>query len=177
MHEVFANPDHVPFWRSAIRGEAVDWSDVLGGYVAAVDWPVSAFWRELASAYPSALVVLSIRDSAQTWWESADATVLAVGRREPEAGHEDAEWHEMFDELLRQRFTPEWSERDGAMTAYERHNEAVRSALGESGRFVEWRGEDGWAPLCAALGLPVPDEPFPHANTREDWAAAAASSN
>ncbi|WP_344588545.1 sulfotransferase [Actinomadura vinacea] len=26
--------------------------------------------------------------------------------------------------------------------------------------------KDGWAPLCAFLGLPVPDEPFPGRTTR-----------
>jgi hypothetical protein len=34
---------------------------------------------------------------------------------------------------------------------------------------------DGWAPLCRALRLPVPDEPFPHANTRADWARGASA--
>ncbi|WP_182481228.1 sulfotransferase [Nocardioides immobilis] len=28
---------------------------------------------------------------------------------------------------------------------------------------------DGWSPLCAALDLPVPDEPFPRVNTSADW--------
>jgi len=26
---------------------------------------------------------------------------------------------------------------------------------------------EGWEPLCAFLGTPVPDEPFPQANERE----------
>jgi hypothetical protein len=32
------------------------------------------------------------------------------------------------------------------------------------------RAAEGWAPLCAALGVPIPDEPFPRINTREQWA-------
>ena len=28
---------------------------------------------------------------------------------------------------------------------------------------------DGWEPLCTALGVPVPDEPFPHTNTAADF--------
>lgn len=28
---------------------------------------------------------------------------------------------------------------------------------------------DGWAPLCEALGVAVPDEDFPHVNTTEQF--------
>ena len=37
---------------------------------------------------------------------------------------------------------------------------------------MEWQPGDGWAPLCNALGEPVPDEPFPHTNTAEEFQAA-----
>jgi hypothetical protein len=173
MHEVFAHLDHVPFWRAAIRGERSDFAAVLGGYVAAVDWPVSAFWRALSATYPSAIVVLSVRDSARTWWESANATILPVGRAKPQPGHTDVEWHGMFTELLRERFTPDWNDRDAAMAAYERHNAAVRRGVAPK-RLVEWLPSDGWQPLCDALNLPVPDEPFPQQNSREEWIARRA---
>jgi hypothetical protein len=29
----------------------------------------------------------------------------------------------------------------------------------------------GWGPLCAALGIEPPDEPFPHVNTTEEFLA------
>ncbi len=31
-------------------------------------------------------------------------------------------------------------------------------------RLLVWNVRDGWEPICQALGLPVPDNPFPHAN-------------
>ena len=37
------------------------------------------------------------------------------------------------------------------------------------GRLLEWVPGDGWEPLCDALGLAVPDVPFPWSNRREDW--------
>src|SRR5688572_12737752 len=70
-----------PGWRAALAGDAVDWSRLMEGFVAAVDWPASEFWRELSDANPEALVVLSVRDGAQTWWESMNQTVLPVARR------------------------------------------------------------------------------------------------
>jgi hypothetical protein len=37
---------------------------------------------------------------------------------------------------------------------------------------VEWQAGEGWGPLCAALGIGVPDHPFPHVNTTEQARAA-----
>lgn len=173
MHEVFARLDHVPVWRAAIRSEPVDWDSVLGGYVAAVDWPASAFWRELSAAYPSALVVLSVRDDARTWWESVSSTILNSTVREQPP--ERMAWQQMLRELFTHRLTPQWDDPDAAaaaaaaMEAYERHNAAVRAAVAPA-RLVEWRAADGWGPLCEALGVKIPDEPFPRLNSRDEWA-------
>ena len=83
-YHMSAIPGH-PFdlgegWNQALAGEVPDWGQVFDGYVAAVDWPASLFWRELSQAYPEALVLLSVRDSAETWWGSADVTILPVAR-------------------------------------------------------------------------------------------------
>ena len=72
--------------------------------------------------------------------------------------------------LLADRFTPNWADEAEAKAACERHNAAVRAAI-VPGRLVEWRTGDGWAPICAALGLPVPEDPFPHVNTTADFKA------
>jgi hypothetical protein len=58
------------------------------------------------------------------------------------------------------------------MEAYVRHNDAVRAGVAPE-RLVEWRPDDGWEPICAALGLPVPDEPFPRLNTTAEFRARA----
>ncbi len=50
MSEVVERPGDVPVWHAAIRGDRPDWSAFPAGYEAAVDWPVCAFWRELAEA-------------------------------------------------------------------------------------------------------------------------------
>lgn len=33
-------------------------------------------------------------------------------------------------------------------------------------RLLEWSADEGWEPLCEFLGKDVPDEPFPHVNTK-----------
>jgi hypothetical protein len=63
---------------------------------------------------------------------------------------------------LMNSFAEGWKHRDAAVAAYEAHNEDVRRTA--PAQLVEWRPGDGWVPLCEMLGVPAPDEPFPHAN-------------
>ena len=170
MVEVFRHLDDVPTWRAAARGEDVDWRSFPPECVAAVDWPASAFWRELADANPDALILLSTRDSAAQWWESADQTILPVSRKQVQPEHE--EWQLMAHELLAREIGPDWDDAERAQAFYERHNAQVR-AEAPAERLVDWQARDGWGPLCEALGVPVPDEPFPRVNTREEWLARA----
>jgi hypothetical protein len=171
MVEVFQHLEHVSTWRAAIRGDAIDWRAFPPDCVAAVDWPASAFWHELAEANPDALIVLSTRESAAKWWESADETIFPVLRK-PVEQPENEEWHQMVHELIALEIAEDWDDAERAQAFYERHNEHVRHTA-PSNRLLEWRAADGWEPLCAALDLPVPVEPFPRVNTREEWLARA----
>jgi hypothetical protein len=171
MLEVFAHPEHVPVWHAAARaasadGEMPDWSAFLSDYVATVDWPASAFWPELARAFPDALILLSLRDS-QSWWESASSTIFTQSRLADE--HSLDAWTAMVKDLFAARFTESIQDREASIAAFERHNAHVLATAPRE-RLLQWRAADGWAPLCAALGVPEPDEPFPKINTREHWA-------
>ena len=154
-------------WNRALAGDVPDWDELFDGYVAAVDWPASLFWRELSAAYPEALVLLSVRNSAEEWWHSADETILPYARMALAP-----DWNEGrgFLDLL-ERFTgmAQWDDPATMMAAYERHNAEVRR-LASPERLLEWRATDGWQPICHALGLPVPDLPFPWVNQRSEWA-------
>jgi hypothetical protein len=164
MLEVMSHPGHVPIWHAAARGERVDWERLLRRYGAAVDWPAASFWPELSAAFPDAIVLLSVRDP-DAWWESASHTIFPTSLA-VEAGP----WRSMLDAVFAARFTPALRDREACIAAYERHNDRVREAV-PADRLVEWRPGDGWAPLCAALGVPIPGEPFPHANSREEFMA------
>jgi hypothetical protein len=163
MMEVFAHPDEVPVWHAAMRGEPVDFPQFLAGYTAIVDYPGAAVWRELAAAFPDAPVLLSTRASAEAWWESASNTILV---RRPDVAVDER--RRMVDEMFLRSLGGDISDREAVTAAYEAHNAAVRSEI-PAGRLVEYQPGDGWGPLCAALDLPVPDEPFPHTNTREEF--------
>lgn len=172
MMEVFTHPEHIALWQDAVDGKAVDWDALMHGYAAAVDWPASAFWRELAAANPDAVVLLSTRASADAWWESADATIFEISRREPPPDPTFLAHRKMVVDLFSRRFTPAWRDARDAKRAYEDHNAAVRASVPPE-RLVEWRPGDGWAPICAALDLAVPAAPFPHVNTTDEFRAMA----
>jgi Sulfotransferase domain len=170
MVEVLNRPDQAAAWAAAAEGEEPDWTTFLADYVATVDWPAAAFWRELSEAAPDAVVVLSVRDPDE-WWESASRTIFSVLTRgaPPDDAGGVAELA-MITSLLERRFTPNWKDREAAIAAYERHNADVRASVPPD-RLVEWRGGDGWEPLCRRLGVAVPSEPFPHVNTTSEFRA------
>ena len=170
MLEVSERPGAADLWKAAAEGQAPDWGTLLGGYVAAVDWPASAFWRDLAAANPEAPVLLSQRTSAEQWWGSVEKTV-ALALTTPSADPEIARIRVMGRTIAR-RFCPEWPDPAAVQAAYERHNAEVRAAIAPA-RLVEWRPADGWEPLCAMLDVPVPDEPFPRTNDVAEFRSVA----
>ena len=164
MYEVFQHLDHVPLWHDAALGKPVDWDKIFDGYVAAVDWPVGSFWQEVSAHYPDALILLSVRDP-EKWWNSAHETIF---QSIAQISDEHKDWHEMIDAMMANRFTPDLTDKEACIAAFNRHNDEVRR-LAPKDRFLEWQASDGWGPLCRALGVPVPDEPFPHVNTKDEF--------
>jgi hypothetical protein len=164
MHEVFDRPELVPLWTDA----AADWAAIFDGDVATVDWPAAAFWREIVAEHPDALVLLSMRETPEAWWNSAHQTIfesLAMEGMPPEI----EAWMATVTSLIRSHgIDPD--DEGSAEAAYAQHIADVRAEV-PADRLVEWTTGDGWAPLCAALGMPVPDEPFPHVNTRAEFRA------
>ena len=153
-------------WNHVLEGGTPDWHALFADYVAAVDWPASMFWHELSMANPKALVLLSVRDSAELWWQSANETILPLARRALAPG-----WNGGRDLVaLLERFTgtERWDEPAILMAAYEQQNARVRKTIPHH-RLLEWRASDGWAPICRALALPTPDMPFPWINRKSDW--------
>ena len=172
MSEVLGHlDDHVPAWRRAVAGQTVDWSSVFDGYRACVDWPAAACWRQLADANPDAVVLLSERDFPEQWWASFEKTILEVMRRGSIDPAMD-DWFAMGVEMLDADLGPGWDQRDSAIAGYLRRYAAVRAEV-PAHRLVEWKPSDGWGPLCDALGVPVPDEPFPVTNSTSEFRAVA----
>ena len=81
--------------------------------------------------------------------------------RAPRAIHD---FHAMVYDLIALRtFGGRLDDRAHARRVFEAHNQAVIDAIPAS-RLLVYRAGDGWKPLCRFLGVPVPDEAFPHLN-------------
>jgi len=164
MLEVFPRPEHPALWTAAFNGEPVDWDLLFDGFGATVDWPACTMWRELADANPDAVILLSTRDP-EGWWRSCESTIFEAMQRGMAGPPSD--WTTMARAML-DRFGADMSDKASCIAAFERHNADVR-ATADGNRLVEWQPGDGWEPLAAALGVAVPDEPFPHLNSTDDF--------
>ena len=162
MWEVFSHLEHAPVWAAAAEGDIPDWDQLLDGFGAAIDFPSAAFWPELMVAYPESLVILSVRDT-DAWWKSCQRTIFSADR-----SLAPTEINEMVDILWAARFTSDVQNEASAKDAYETFNDRVRREVPRE-RLLEWRPDQGWAPICAALGVSVPEIPFPHVNTTSDF--------
>ena len=172
MAELFKHPEHVQVWEQALDGRTPDWDTLFSGYRATGDFGAT-FFAELAEAYPDAIVLLSVRD-ADDWWRSFRDTLLESLQSEVDPAdpweRALAPARHLTIRLLAERLTPDWANEVAAKAAFERHNAAVRATI-RPDRLVEWRPGDGWSPICAALGRPIPPDPFPHVNTTADFLA------
>jgi len=169
MLEVFKHPSHIKRWQAAADGEEMDWQDFLGGYKAGLDYPLSAFYKELMAVFPEAKVILTVRDP-QRWYESTLETIYQgtavpgwILSTVPLFRHmnrmvQSSIWERFFDD----RF----EDRDYAISVFNEHIAEVKRTVPKD-KLLVFAVRDGWQPLCDFLGLPIPEGDFPHVNDRK----------
>ncbi|MGH7011539.1 MAG: sulfotransferase family protein, partial [Caulobacteraceae bacterium] len=167
--EVFQHPESMPLWIEAGEGRA-DWDAIFAGYSSTVDYPSAAFWREIASHYPNAKVLHTLRDPDQ-WFDSIQATILAPDALSRRGG--EGEMARFFAAIVGS--APAQLDDRAVMTDFfRRHTEEVRAAISPE-RLLVYEVGEGWDRLCAFLGVPVPDGPFPAENSRTEFIGRARS--
>lgn len=159
------NARQVPLWQAALEGKA-DFDAIFAGYQSAVDWPVAAVWRELADAFPEAKIILSTR-SAESWFNSMAETILAQDEPGEDWPPAAIEWSGMVGQVLARSFGGAM-DRDGIIAAFHAHEAEVKAAI-PAERLLVHQAKDGWGPLCAHLGVPVPDTPYPRTNSKDEF--------
>ena len=169
MFEVRERPEDPDAWARAYAGDLPDWRAFFADYVASVDWPAAPFWPQLSEAFPDAIILLSVRDP-DAWWTSASTTIFPAVATYFAPDAPDDGWTGMGRGMMN-AFTPRWQHEADAKAAYVAYNDRVRTTA-PAERLVEWQTGEGWGPICAALGLAVPDHPFPHVNTNAETRAA-----
>ena len=185
MINCFDHPERFALWAEAFerktKGGPIDWAALFAGYKATVDWPGAYFWRELVNAHPQAKVILSVRDPDR-WYDSVAATIfrmpklaggglaarglLAVAGAFNPAARGAFHLNEaiIWDGTFGGRF----EDRGHAIGVFDAHVAAVERTVAPD-RLLVFDVTQGWGPLCAFLGVPVPDEPFPHLNDAAEF--------
>ncbi len=167
MIEVINNPGEAEKWLAAIGSHSVNWDALLSGYQATIDWPACHFYQELADYYPGAKVLLSVRNP-EDWFESISATTLRVIRKRIESGQIPREGNLGTELVVKAAFQGEIEDAEHGVAMFNQHIEKVKSSI-ESDRLLIYDVREGWGPLCAFLGKPVPETPFPRVNSRDEF--------
>jgi hypothetical protein len=175
---VLADLDQVELWDQALDGNP-PWEQIFAGHHSSADWPGGYFYSELMDYYPDAKVLLSVRDP-ESWEPSFRETIVEMcfgNSLMPLLAHARAAVDPKFQRYLelvdRMFWAPEGTfsqghEPEQLMEQMVAHHERVKREV-PADRLLVWEVREGWEPLCEFLEVPVPDEPFPHANDRETF--------
>lgn len=162
MGELIINQDS-DIWIQATQGN-YDWNRLFSGYGAAVDNPTCIFWRELAEYYPEAKIILTVRD-ANGWFDSVSTTILS-----PEL----INWYlnnpyarDFWSKVLLRDFGDQVHNRAFMVDYFEKHNNEIKETI-PTNRLLVYEVKQGWEPLCNFLDKPVPNEPYPRVNSRDE---------
>lgn len=162
MFEIMENPQQKERWRALALGAEPDWDLLFKGYNSCIDWPSAYYWRELIEVYPEAKVLLTWR-TPESWWSSFEKTIVAgiKSSEDPQSLGRTLIEGEIFDGRM--------ADRAHAIATYEANVAAVLDTVPKDRLLVHKLG-DGWVPLCAHLGVPVPEEDYPNRNNTSDFA-------
>ena len=170
MEEVLQNPEQLPRWSEAARGQKMNWDEVFQGYNSTVDWPGAHFWLELAEAYPEAKVVHTVRTS-ESWWASFSktiATVITLAGNE-EGNHLVRNVPELANAIItEQTLGGSCNDKAAAIAAFEQRTLDVINKLSPQ-RYLIFDVRQGWGPLCEFLEVDVPEGEFPRSNDLEEF--------
>lgn len=155
---------HASQWLQIANGASPDWDRLLDGYCATTDWPAASYYRELASHFPEARVILTTRDPG-AWHASMCRTLVPLRRALTQWIPGMRVLAKLTDRLIWDgTFDGRIEDKGHALAVFEEHCEAVRQSVAAD-RLLEFDVRDGWPPLCEFLGVPVPKNvPFPRSN-------------
>ncbi len=181
MQELFGNPVKRNQWIELFETGKTDFDDLFAGYQSSTDFPGCLLYAELAEQYPGLKFILTLRDP-EDWYESVLRTVYDVVPHTQEAKNalllrgetnpklkSIAGGLELVEEyLLQQHYAGEFLDKEATIARYLAFQNELRTRV-PAQNMLEFKISDGWEPLCAFLGVPVPNEPFPFKNKRKDF--------
>jgi hypothetical protein len=184
MVELLQNPHQVKYWEGLMHEEAIAWDELFAGYQATVDFPGYIQYAKIFRQYPEAKVILTVRDP-EAWYASTKATVFQVAPSPAEKFktlfklpfspklRQQIRIFKMVDQLIWDgEFKGNFLDKDAAIARYHAHIAEVKATI-PAEQLLVYDLSEGWQPLCEFLALPIPTEPIPHVNQRENFHAMA----
>ena len=150
-------------WAKAIWLEMKQWgrSLTLEKSYHLCDLPIPILFRELDKAYPNSKFILTMLDE-EAWVEAARIH-WSPRNRFRAAWDTDPFSHQIHQAIYGQRHF----DREVFRARYRKHNVEVLQYFKDRRQdllTMNMSGGAGWKELCAFVGKPVPDVPYPHGN-------------
>jgi hypothetical protein len=179
------HPEHIKYFTAARDGKPVAWKELFDSYGSAVDVPAALYARSILEAYPDAKIIHTVRDP-EAWYGSVAKTVFKASQPSPlkkfltliklpfsPAIQKRLPVLAYAGRMIRELYGPNLKDKESVLKAHQRYEEETLKSLPKD-KVLIFSVKDGWEPLCAFLGVPVPNEPFPKANSTEEFTARAA---
>ncbi|TXF88236.1 sulfotransferase family protein [Neolewinella aurantiaca] len=181
MQELFGNPTKTSQWEQFFETGKTDFPDLFDGYQSSTDFPGCLMHKELSEQYPGMKFILTLRDPEE-WYESVLRTIHAAVPHSAAAkeamrlkGEASPKFRSIGNALalvekylFQRHYAGEFLNKEATISRYLAFQNELRTCV-PAQNLLEFRISDGWEPLCAFLGVPVPEEPFPFKNKRKDF--------
>ncbi|KAL1923998.1 uncharacterized protein VTP21DRAFT_7033 [Calcarisporiella thermophila] len=168
------SPTEIDEFARVYDGEPADWDRLLSGYRSCVDWPTTSFYEELIRQNPKAKVILTVRDSPLLWYQSVISTIFYFTLRPfpykyiypwMYYHYYEGRFGLMPYHINQHDFGGRVGDQQFAISMYNERMQKVKQLVPPE-QLLIFNVKQGWEPLCKFLGVPVPDQPFPHDNER-----------
>jgi hypothetical protein len=175
LADVLSNTTQREGWLEVLRNPNDNNTELLleliDGYDAVNGPPAGLFYKQLIQEFPEAKVVVTQHPKGpQGWYKSTIGTIFRLNFEifnstwigQIPRVHKTHEFlREMYIDSPYVLTRDEWQQQEVALQRYNDWTaEVVQNVPAE--RLLIFTPSDGWEPLCAFLGKPVPDEPYPH---------------
>ena len=181
MKELLVHPENLHYWKSLEATGTTQWDELYNGFQATVDFPCYPWYKEHMKQYPDAKVILTTRPFDK-WYTSVHSTIWQAG---PQTIFQKLGMMSklLFNPRLRAvigcvklakksifagTFQGQFLDKVASEKLFNKHVEDVKTHV-PSDKLLIFEATEGWGPLCKFLGVPVPSEPFPHLNKKENF--------
>jgi len=181
MKELLVNPKNLHYWLTLKDTGTTDWDGLYNGFAATVDFPGYPWYKEHMKRYPDAKVILTVRPF-ENWYSSIYSTIWQAGPQT--AGQKIVMITKLIlnprlrsvikcvklakGTIFGKHFQGKFTDKAFAEKIFNKHIEDVKAHV-PADKLLVYDVSDGWGPLCKFLNLPVPKEPLPHLNKKENF--------